>query len=901
MVNTRSTSSSQRNETKSKPLPEKSERSKSTLTIHNSSSTESKYLKAKYIKIFQDSIKPFGPKVTLEVEGIPLVTRGSSKGISYFECASRRQRNTPECTFRGRSIQYDVEAKEGEIEIIQDHSLTCKYLPGNDVKDFNKNSNCHSNKMVYKLMKLEIEKKLEDESWLTPKEVLDWNKDNFSIDKHLSYSQIDDIVQCWRKKNSATKDTYIDQHPSNRVGLPFLRTHFTFNYKKNDTNKTAKIVIWTSDFQLNRLRLTNHWYTDGTFTIAPSNYHQFLTIAIRDPNTGFIKPALWAILDSKEEESYYQAFRIIKDIASNSGRLDWNLTSITLDFEPGLINGFKRVFLETRVIGCLFHFKQALYREAKIQGLTIDKLKETSKELIHRLGLLSWKGNLDLVEKELEMIQKKYEHTVHQGLVLYYKNWWLDRLKSGLIDYSHIEDNFRTNSVLEGYNGHVKDSLPRSPSWPKFLEFLLCEEESYVKESFLAEQKGQTLSKSVNFGKVYLPKPLHQKRVKVMQNKDQRTPKHVGELLVDEKDVEKGKGNVKGKRKIDQDTNTSINEVEKDLKKVKKVSNRQKDTSVIKKYVYNTRNAQNKDPNQSKTHSDEEHQTDDTVDDRKGFSWIAWQENSCRYDCFLSLYTLRLHTRIPDFDEKNADAKHRYQKQYISLFQVANALKNADSMEERGNIVMNFWDEMYKAKIDENPIGKMGFVQELLALFLPLFSIQPFLEEERTCGFCGYKELVKKRWPLPIKIHETGNLNFSSIQQYYNWFVGYRPLEHCEACLQDKLENKVNIAIVPKIIVIEFIPTTKQRAGQKKSFEYSTFIESKNLKSKHSLIATINNPTPLHFNCAISEPLNTVDKKVTQGWSMHDGLQNSGKVTEVTNMSEIWSQKPIILIYKNAK
>ena len=822
IVNTRSTSSSERNETKSKPLPEKSERSKSTLRIHNSSSTESKYLKAKYIKIFQDSIKPFGPKVTLEVEGIPLVTRGSSKGISYFECASRRQRNTPECTFRGRSIQYDVEAKEGEIEIIQDHSLTCKYLPGNDVKELNKNSNCHSNKMVYKLMKLEIEKKLEDESWLTPKEVLDWNKDNFSIDKHLSYSQIDDIVQCWRKKDSATKDTYIDQHPSNRVGLPFLRTHFTFNYKKNDTNKTAKIVIWTSDFQLNRLRLTNHWYTDGTFTIAPSNYHQLLTIAIRDPNTSFIKPALWAILDSKEEESYYQAFRIIKDIASNSGRLDWNLTSITLDFEPGLINGFKRVFLETRVIGCLFHFKQALYREAKIQGLTIDKLKETS-------------------------------------------------------------------------------NLPRSPSWPKFLEFLLCEEESYVKESFLAEQKGQTLSKSVNFGKVYLPKPLHQKRVKVMQNKDQRTPKHVGELLVDEKDVEKGKGNVKGKRKIDQDTNTSINEVEKDLKKVKKVSNRQKDTSVIRKYVYNTRNAQNKDPNQSKTHSDEEHQTDDTVDDRKGFSWIAWQENSCRYDCFLSLYTLRLHTRIRDFDEKNADVKHRYQKQYISLFQAANALKNADSIEERGNIVMNFWDEMYKAKIDENPIGKMGFVQELLALFLPLFSIQPFLEEERTCGFCGYKELVKKRWPLPIKIHETGNLNFSSIQQYYNWFVGYRPLEHCEACLQDKLENKVNIAIVPKIIVIEFIPTTKQRAGQKKSFEYSTFIESKNLKSKHSLIATINNPTPLHFNCAISEPLNTVDKKVTQGWSIHDGLQNSGKVTEVTNMSEIWSQKPIILIYKNAK
>ena len=67
------------------------------------------------------------------------------------------------------------------------------------------------------------------------------------------------------------------------------------NYKKNNINKALKIVIWSYDFQLNRLRLTNHWFIDGTYTITPLGFNQLLTIAIREPNTGFIKPASWIL------------------------------------------------------------------------------------------------------------------------------------------------------------------------------------------------------------------------------------------------------------------------------------------------------------------------------------------------------------------------------------------------------------------------------------------------------------------------------------------------------------------------------------------------------------------------------------------------------------------------------
>ena len=221
---------------------------------------------------------------------------------------------------------------------------------------------------------------------------------------------------------------------------------------------------------------------------------------IRDPNTGFVKPAMWVVLDCKDEEAYYQMFKIIKDIVSSSDSLDWSLSSATLDFELGFMNEFTRVFTEATMIGCLFHFKQALFREAQNYGLTTNELKEETKLVISHLGQLCWTED-GFVEKKLKEMELKYAKTAFKDLIAYYKDNWLDRLKSGLNSYKDIEDDKRANSVIERYNGHVKDCLTRSPTWPKFVEFLVNEEADYVNESFLAEQRGQISVKSQNFGK----------------------------------------------------------------------------------------------------------------------------------------------------------------------------------------------------------------------------------------------------------------------------------------------------------------------------------------------------------------------------------------------------------------
>ena len=84
------------------------------------------YTQAHYLKIVKTPQETSGPLVTFEVEGIPLCSRGQSKEITYFECHSRRHRNAPECKFRARSKNFDSSKTEGIIEIISNHSPSCK-------------------------------------------------------------------------------------------------------------------------------------------------------------------------------------------------------------------------------------------------------------------------------------------------------------------------------------------------------------------------------------------------------------------------------------------------------------------------------------------------------------------------------------------------------------------------------------------------------------------------------------------------------------------------------------------------------------------------------------------------------------------------------------------------------
>ena len=93
------------------------------------------------------------------------------------------------------------------------------YKVGNEIIDIQKYLNPRTK--IYKTMKLEIEKKLENENWLSILGVPQWKCQNYSLDHQLSYPQVDDIVKLGRKQNCLSSETYVINNPNNKNGRVF--------------------------------------------------------------------------------------------------------------------------------------------------------------------------------------------------------------------------------------------------------------------------------------------------------------------------------------------------------------------------------------------------------------------------------------------------------------------------------------------------------------------------------------------------------------------------------------------------------------------------------------------------------------------------------------------------------
>lgn len=259
--------------------------------------------------------------------------------------------------------------------------------------------------------------------------------------------------------------------------------------------------------------------------------------------------------------------------------------------------------------------------------------------------------------------------------------------------------------------------------------------------------------------------------------------------------------------------------------------------------------------------------------------------NSCRYDSFLTVFALCLYPKLDDFLKNRADKRYKYHQQYIDLCNTSELLVRAKTADDRQQLIRVFWENMFKAKIDENKPGDMGYVQQLLVLFGPLLSLQPFIVRSQVCQFCNFKENKRIRWPLPMAIHGFEDLNYDSIQKYYNWFLNSKRTEQCDICLQQTnqicYQNNTN---EPSLIVIELLSRTTEGMWAFKNFTINQEIENEVTKVRYRLIATINHPSANHFNCCLFESNLSDNQQNIGSWFKHDGLMYQGKITLMKNI-----------------
>jgi len=97
----------------------------------------------------------------------------------------------------------------------------------------------------------------------------------------------------------------------------------------------------------------------------------------------------------------------------------------------------------------------------------------------------------------------------------------------------------------------------------------------------------------------------------------------------------------------------------------------------------------------------------------------------------------------------------------------------------------------------------------------------------------------------------------------------------------------------PNFLVIEYVPPPYADPS-KEHFVLNESLKDPTTQSIYTLMATINRPSVNHFNCCIFEPLLS-GKNQLEGWWIHDGIKDKGKLKKMNASAAVIDQKPILL------
>lgn len=123
-----------------------------------------------------------------------------------------------------------------------------------------------------------------------------------------------------------------------------------------------RFIIFATERNLECLAQCATWFCDGTFRSVPSIFLQLYTIhGLVDEKT---IPFVYVLAPSKRSKLYEE---VLAHLRETEPRL--NPEVIVTDFEQSFITAAQKVFPNTHIRGCHFHFGQCIYRHVQQCGL----------------------------------------------------------------------------------------------------------------------------------------------------------------------------------------------------------------------------------------------------------------------------------------------------------------------------------------------------------------------------------------------------------------------------------------------------------------------------------------------------------------------------------------------------
>ena len=233
-----------------------------------------------------------------------------------------------------------------------------------------------------------------------------------------------------------------------------------------NTKKFERCVVYGNPALFGCLKGKVHLFIDATFRCTPHPFYQTLIIMVFDENTEVYVPILFILMTCKSGWAYWNALHLAK--VAIGCKLD--PLTVTCDFESALIKGVEDQFQDARIVGCLFHWKQAIRRKMVKLGIETEHIgRAMSKNVLDILTIIPV---AEIVPKGIpyckDVLQNEIEADVSKWNKFwnYFMTYWCssETFMSTWNVHSNTTESYdlrnRTNNALEKYNRRINGFYP---------------------------------------------------------------------------------------------------------------------------------------------------------------------------------------------------------------------------------------------------------------------------------------------------------------------------------------------------------------------------------------------------------------------------------------------------------
>ncbi|EGZ24028.1 hypothetical protein PHYSODRAFT_325182 [Phytophthora sojae] len=265
----------------------------------------------------------------------------------------------------------------------------------------------------------------------------------------------------------------IELEPTSLVSADDARPFLQFSYLYAQAGKHKRMVGFAHPDLLRLLKYPkNPLFVDCTFKACPKPFSQVAIIMGFDPAFDLYLPIFYVLLQGKEQQTYWHML----DMVIMQCDMQVDPRTVTCDFELGLINAEREQFPGVPLVGCLFHWKQALRRKMLDLRIPVDTVA----------NVMSMD---EIISKGIPYVRSRIDESGHRvkwsTFWRYFAKTWMRTYGPSTWNVNTIAEAVdivnRTNNALERFNRTLNESFTTSyPSLLTFVDVIKTKSQNYV-------------------------------------------------------------------------------------------------------------------------------------------------------------------------------------------------------------------------------------------------------------------------------------------------------------------------------------------------------------------------------------------------------------------------------------